>query len=311
MTLAPAETPPHAARARPWVAIVGNPRSGAGANRSRVQALAEALHERGIEARVFWDRDARRHVLGAPRARDQIHCVVVAGGDGTVAEVINECPDLPVAILPLGNENCLARKLGLPRAPADLAEVIAEGRRRGIDLGVANGRLFTLMVTVGLDADVVRRFTKWRGRGGEFRRSSRLAYASHALQSVLSYRFPRLELEADGERVEGTGAYVFNVPGYALNLTFTPDARDDDGLLDWLVFQGGGPFRLVCFHAAVAAGLHLRWSDVRHGRAKRIRIRSESPLPVQIDGEAAGTTPVEIGIRALAGEVIVGNGRVR
>lgn len=309
MAIAATETSSDAPRDRPWVAIVGNPYSGAGANRERVEALSRALHEWGLEVRAFWDLDARRHVLGSARARERICCVVVAGGDGTVADVFNECADLPVAILPLGNENCLARELGLRGDPEALARAIAEGRRHRLDLGVANGRLFSLMVTAGPDADVVRRFAECRSLGGALCRSSRLAYVGHAIASALSYRFPEIELEADGERVSGTGVYVFNVPGYALGLRFTPDARDDDGLLDWLVFQGRGPLRLACFHAAVATGRHLRWSDVRYGRARRVRLRSISPVPVQIDGEAAGTTPVDIGIRPLAGEVIVGNGR--
>ena len=63
---------------------------------------------------------------------------LAAGGDGTVVDVVNRHPDLPLAVLPMGTENLLARFLGLPSSGRELAELIAEGCTRKIDIGRAN-----------------------------------------------------------------------------------------------------------------------------------------------------------------------------
>jgi len=88
---------------------------------------------------------------------------VVADGGGTVADVINETGGaLPLAVLPLGNENLFARAFGFTSDAGTLACAIAGGRTRTIDLGQANGRLFALMLGVGFDADVAHRVARWR-----------------------------------------------------------------------------------------------------------------------------------------------------
>ena len=85
--------------------------------------------------------------------------------------------------------------------------------------------------------------------------------------SIGWYSFPTVELEADGQRFEGTLAMVFNVPRYALGLRLCPDACPDDGWLDWVVFARPGTVRLAVYAAAVALGQHRRLSDVHYGRA--------------------------------------------
>ena len=95
-------------------------------------------------------------------------------------------------------------------------------------------------------------------------------------------------LEADGERVTGTHAFVFNLPRYALGLPLAPEARDDDGLVNWVVFERPGLRNLLRYLWATARRRHLLRSNVRHGTAARLRITSQQPLPVQVDGEPAG-----------------------
>lgn len=291
--------------ARQWVAVVGNPYSGRGANQRRVQELCDALRNLGLASRTFWDVDEPRRALGGRNRIKGLRCVVVAGGDGTVADALNHGAPAPLAILPLGNENALARRLGFSSDAASLARAIARGRSRRMDVGEAAGRAFGLMVSVGLDAEVARRFAEWRGGAGPLRRAGRWSYAGPLLGALLEYRYPKVELEADGRRAGGTCALVFNAPAYALGLRFAPDGRDDDGLLDWVVFQGRGALRLASFYYAVRRGTHLRRPDVRHGRTRRALITSDGRAPVQIDGEEAGFAPVEVGIRPGAVEVIV------
>jgi diacylglycerol kinase (ATP) len=141
----------------PWVAIQRNPVSGAGAKRAEILALCKQLRRLGIRLRVFSRRERLAERLGRPDGRNGLICLVAAGGDGTVGDLINRFPDLPLTILPLGTENLLARHLGIPCNGQFVAEVIAQGITRRIDIGLLNGKRFTLMVSAGFDADVVHR----------------------------------------------------------------------------------------------------------------------------------------------------------
>ena len=126
------------------------------------------------------------------------------------------------------------------------------------------------------------------------------SYVLPIATSMCRYPFPTVELEADGQRVAGALAMVFNVPRYALGLRLCPDALPDDGWLDWVVFLRPGRVRLAIYAAAVILGRHRRLRDVRYGRARQIRLRSAAQVPLELDGEAADFTPIEISVERSA-----------
>jgi diacylglycerol kinase family enzyme len=233
--------------------------------------------------------------------------VVAAGGDGTVSDVINEMPpEIPFAALPTGNENLFAREFGFTRDALRLAQWIAKGGTRQIDLGRSGGRLFSVMLSAGLDADVVHRLVAWRRQGTALRRVRRLSYAKPIVATLRSYAYRPITLEADGSSVVGTHAFVFNLPQYGFQLPFARHASAEDGMLDWLVFERAGLGAVLSYFWSLIRLKHLARPDVRHGRGRRIRISGTAPVPVQMDGEAAGTTPVDVQVAPRALRVIVG-----
>ncbi len=294
----------HIVADRARVGIMANPYSGFGANRRRVEKLTEALRRQGLKPRPIWDR-AERAVLQESGWLGSCRCVVAAGGDGTVSDVINSRPGVPLAVLPLGTENLFARDFGFTTDVEALARAILAGQSRTIDLARAGGRLFSLMLGVGFDADVAHRVARWRVAGRHLRRVTYLSYVGPILNALRDYRHDPIELEADGIRVRGAHAWVFNVPRYSLGLQFAPHARDDDGWLDWVVFERPGARSLLSCTWAVRRGRHLALPGVRHGRARSIRITAEKPVPVQADGDEAGWTPVEVQVVPRALQVIV------
>ena len=108
----------------------------------------------------------------------------------------------------------------------------------------------------------------------------------------------------DGPRLRGALAMVFNLPRYGFGLDLCPDAAPGDGLLDYVIFERPGPLRLAAYALAVLRGHHLRRPDVHHGRARRVRITCAEPVPMEIDGEAAGFAPVDIKVLPGALRVI-------
>jgi diacylglycerol kinase family enzyme len=282
------------------ILVAANPFSGAAANPARVAALERELRALGVESRVVWDARQRAAMLGDPAAMHGCRAVVAAGGDGTVAQVLNELPaGVPLAVLPAGTENLFAAAFGFGREPAPLARALAACRTRALDVGRAASagrtRLFALMLSAGFDAEVVRRLGEWRAAGAVgLRRVTRASYVAPIATALLTYRHPALSVSAGDTRVTGAHCVIANAPGYALDLPLVPAARADDGALDWVVFERGGVGALAMYSWATWRGRHLARADVRAGRATRLSVDAAAPIPVQVDGDPWGSTPVEV-----------------
>jgi diacylglycerol kinase family enzyme len=274
------------------VPILANPRSGSGKSRRIVEELVIALRGWGLTPALCWQRE-ELDALVAEAGREEVRCVVAAGGDGTLLEVINRAAGIPATVLPLGNENLVARHCGIARSGRFLAETIAAGRVRRFDLARANGRLFCLMASVGLDADVVHRVHR-RRRG----HINRLSYLVPFLQALQSYRFPLVDvqIEDSGECLHGATVFVFNLPEYALGLPIAADGCAEDGLLDLCVFERTGVLELFRYLAAVVARKHRNLPDFQHRRVRQVRLSSGGAAPLQIDGDPAGCLPAMIEI---------------
>jgi len=288
--------------AKKRVAILANPRAGTGKAHRLVEGLVGSLRGRGMVPHLFWQRE-ELSALVANGEGHELRCVVAAGGDGTLLEVLNRAPGLPVTMLPLGNENLVARYCKLTRSPRLVADVVLGGRLRRTDLARANGRLFCVMAGVGLDAEVVRRVHE-RRRG----HINKLSYAVPILQAINSYAYPTVEaqVEETGERLRGAMAFVFNIPRYALGLPLARGAEPDDGRLDLYVFERPGLLRLARYLWAVWRGRQHLLPDYQHRSVRRVRLWSERPAPVQTDGDPAGWLPASLEVVPQALTLVVG-----
>jgi diacylglycerol kinase family enzyme len=299
---------PPAARGR--VVVAANPFSGRGPNAQRVAMLVGALRMRGLEPRVVWEPAERAAALAGVEPGQT---VIAVGGDGTVAAVINELPPAAtLAILPAGNENLFARALGFPADPVALAGGVAAGVTRAIDLGRATAtaggrtrtRLFSLMLSAGFDAEVTRRVAEWRGAGAALKRVSRRSWVRPLARSILSYRYPPLTVSADDATLGAVWCVVSNVPAYALGLRLVDGGRPDDGRLDWLACERRGLPALARYAWAARRGRLAACAGTRAGTAARVRVDGATPVPVQVDGDAWGATPVDIEVLPGALRVI-------
>jgi diacylglycerol kinase (ATP) len=279
-----------------WVGFAVNAASGRGGGRAAVAKLVRELERLGVESRVAWTLDERRALVDAAASGGdgRCRCLVAVGGDGTVAALINERPEVPIAVMPAGTENLFAGHFGFGRNPARAASRIVEGRSSPLDLGLIDGRRFALMAGFGFDADVVSRHHAARvGRSGQLRTTHRAAYVEPVLRSTFAYRFPPLTLTVEGvdgreETLTGTTVFVFNLPRYALGLPFAPRAVGDDGWLDLVVFRDPGAFRALHYLWLVVRGLHLDRPGITHRRVRKVAIEAAGAVPVQLDGDPGG-----------------------
>jgi diacylglycerol kinase family enzyme len=283
------------------VLVLANPRAGSASSASAIDSLLRRLRWFGFESKVYWHPQELEH---AASECSSLRCVVAAGGDGTVLELLRRAPGVPITILPLGTENVLARHFGLNQPARTIAAAIAAGWTITIDLGKANGRTFALMASAGLDAEVVHRLHASR-RG----HITHFSYGGPLVRSFRDYPFPQIEIEVmdSGERLSGALALVFNVPRYGLGLPLAPHGRANDGLLDLYLFEKPGLIALAKYAVAVLRGGYSERRDVYHRQAKGYRLRSALPVPVQIDGDPFGHLPITLEVVPRALSLVVPN----
>jgi diacylglycerol kinase (ATP) len=247
----------------------------------------------------------------ARRAAEQgVERVVAAAGDGTVREVIDGLAgsQVPLAIIPLGTGNVLARELKLPldswrpRGLQRSLDVIRAGHVRAVDLGSGNGNLFVLMAGVGFDAAVVRGVRPhWKDRLGSW------AYLLAIAETLASARPARFRVHGDGGGFEGKAwaVVVGNAASYAWKLHLGPNAKMDDGLLNVVVFRDAPRARFASLIVEAVWAGHQTSRYVTQFAASQVHIEADPPAPVQMDGDALATTPLSVTLRRGALRLIV------
>ena len=278
------------------VLIVFNPAAGSGRSRRLSHALA-ALRARGLRPELAETRgpgDAAR--LARDAAGRGVAVVVAAGGDGTIAEVASGLAGSAavLGILPLGTANVLALELGVPSAPERAAAVLAAGRTAMLHAGLARfgdgrERLFVQMLGAGFDAAVVAHLDPALKR-----RIGRLAYVWQSLMELPRYGFPAIAAELDGVPIAAASIIVTKGRLYAGRYRIAPAARPAEPGFQVVMFRRPGALQAALAGAALPLGLLPRLPGVQIVAAGRIRLSSVLPVPVQADGDPAGTLPVAV-----------------
>jgi diacylglycerol kinase family enzyme len=281
------------------VLLVCNPTAGAGHRVAELEELKRRLESRGLIVEFVTDLEQLASLATSLRHAGRLRVVIACGGDGTVAEVVNRVGvQAPVTVYPMGTANLLAGYLGIPRDAAAMARLVAdEGVVARLDAGLANGRLFLLMVGCGFDADVVRRLhTRRRGRHITY-----FTWTQPIFEAMRSYTYPGLRVICtlpDGEQITQRAHWAFavNLPVYAAALSVAPEARAADGQLHVCTFHGGSLWHGIKYVGHILLGRHQRLSGYKCEVATHVRIEADEPVPYQLDGDPGGMLPLEIEI---------------
>ena len=235
--------------------------------------------------------------------------VVVAGGDGTVVKAIDQLRDrnIPIAILPLGSANNIARSLGIDADPIEMARAGWEqAEERRLDIGTASGpwgtRIFVEAVGLGVLAEAAAAIDERDVQGPE---RSRLA--REVLYEMLADAQPQeMKFVVDGQEIEVPVllAEIMNTAATGPRLSLAPAARPGDGLLDLVWLEAGARAETLSWLEEPAQGAPpLR---ARQGRAaafewRRGRLHVDDAFPKP----PARPCPIEVGLLPCAMTVVV------
>ena len=270
------------------------------------EELRRAVESAGLDVEL---EPSRRPDESARTARERgFERVIAAGGDGTLRSVAS-ATDLPVAILPLGTSNSVARSVGISLRVGEAIHVAAHGEARPVDMGVLEGpnvpggRLeFLLCASAGADAEVVRRYEGTRAGHSSF-----LRYAAVATSTAAIYESMPIDVTSDG-RPTAMGVkevIVSNMRVYGGWFVYTPDADPADGLLDVAAVRAYGVVGLTSALARAYFGGAQRPSRTLLFRTRSMRWEGDPRVPVSADGEPAGHLPVDITVRPGAVRLVL------
>jgi len=220
----------------------------------------------------------------------EVDLVILGGGDGTMnaaAEALVET-GLPLAILPLGTANDLARSLGLPLDPLAAAKFIPGAQPQPVDLGWVSGHYYFNVASIGFSAELAGELTsEAKKRFGVF------GYAVAAVRVLRRVRPFGVTIEHDGkvEKVTTIQVSVGNGRHYGGGMTVEQEAAVDDGNLDFYSLEVAHWWRLLALLPALRRGTHGKAADVRAFKTREIRLTTRKTRPINTDGELTTHTP--------------------
>jgi diacylglycerol kinase (ATP) len=237
----------------------------------------------------------------ARRAAEQGASLLVAvGGDGTVNEVVQGLAgrEVELAVIPRGTGWDFVRTYGIPRRFDEAVAVARDGRARTVDLGRAHYRAwdgaqaeswFANIASAGMSGAIAKRANETsKALGGK------VSYLWATLAVFARWRNDEVRVAVDGERRTGRMHDVIVANGRYLGggMMICPEAEPDDGLFDVLLIGDLTKRDLLLTLPKTYRGTHLPHPKAELLRSARVEVDADEPLPIELDGEQPGTTPV-------------------
>lgn len=284
--------------------IIRNPASRHSLDERRLNAALEIARAAGWDLRAATtEQENHATELARDAAARGVDIIVVNGGDGTINEAVNGIAGTAtaLAVLPGGTANVWAGEIHMRRDPVKAMHQIVHGERRRIDVGRADGRCFLLMAGIGFDAEIIPRVS---------RRLKRLigpfAYIVAGIIAVfrVKTRQARVRIDDAASDMPVYWMLISNTRSYGGITDIMLRAEADDGLIDVGVMHRGGPWHMAIDGIRVLLKRHEGSPNVDYTKARAVAIETPG-LPVQLDGEPWGATPMRFEAWTQALTVIV------
>ena len=291
--------PPQFTMSRRKACLIFNPVAGNTDSNQELERIKELL-----SAQFELDVQFTTEEIGADKLaqeavkKDEFEIIIAAGGDGTLSEAAKALGETttPLGVIPRGTANAFAAALGIPDTLDEACETILSGKTRRIDIGRCNGRLMTLLAGIGFEAETIENASREAKQ-----RWGALAYLLSGIQQLRELELFDAEIETDDKiiKVSAGALTVANAaPPTSILAQGPAGILYDDGLLDITIISSN------TWASAIAASYHLlqtglrgdaaKRDDIGYIRTKQVKITTDPPQKIVLDGEMIGHTPLEV-----------------
>lgn len=278
--------------------LIFNPVAGQGDSEKDLNTIRDLLSpvfDLDIE---FTKKDLRTDQIAQKVVKNGAELVIAAGGDGTLSAVAKALiqTDIPLGVIPRGTANAFASALGIPDTIEKSCQTIVDGKVRRLDVAKCNDKPMLLLAGVGFEAETVE--------GAPRETKSKWGALAYLLSGIKQLNdIDRFEVEIETEekiiRTTATAITVANVaPATSVLAQGPAGIICDDGFLDITIVASSS------WASAIAASYHLLQTglrgdaatrdDIGYLRAKQVKVTTEPPQKVVLDGELIGETPIKV-----------------
>lgn len=281
--------------------LISNPTAGSDGGGMRLRRLKATLNGMGAHITHMPTQEAgHAERIAYEHDLSLFDRILIAGGDGTLNEVVNGLarrPDdhfnLPLVFAPFGTANVLAHELALDRSIDGMARRAVHGTPLSVTPGISNGRRFLLMVSAGLDSVAVAGIDP-----GIKQATGPLAYIWSGLKALGRFGQMKVTVSVDGApAIDGVTVIITRGHKYGGPFITVPSARLEDDALHAVVFKRAGLPSLLGYAWGMSLGRLEHHPDIAilSGRTVRVETPADA-LPVQADGDITTATPLDVSL---------------
>ena len=283
------------------VLLIYNPKAGGGKSVQFLEEVKSLFEKYSIDYEIDITKDLQQlHKTMIEKDFKPFDGLVVAGGDGSVFNVLNEYmklpnrPEIPFGVLPVGTGNSLSRDIIDGDAPLeDFVKVIKEAKVRYFDLAKVESSKETFyyanMMGFGFITDVSETASK-------LKRFKKMSYSLGVLYNTIKLNTFNLKITIDGVEQNWDNVFVIisNSKYTGGNYLIAPRAEVDDGKLDLIVLNKLKRIHLLQTFPKIFDGSHVDTPYVDYIQAKTIKLETKEPKVLSPDGEIYGEFPVTV-----------------
>lgn len=278
--------------------VVLNPVAGKGEGLSRKPWLIERLDQMELQYKLQVSQsEGEIEQIARNLDEKETDLLIVVGGDGSLVEAVNGLigKSIALAVLPMGTGNDFVRSLEDKIDPETVLRAIETDSLRSVDVGMTNDRFFINVTGFGIDSYILANMEKIkRFFGGS------AAYFVSTIYTLLGYRSQRVRIRFDDQDFEKDVMLtaICNGRYFGGGMMISPNSCVDDGLFDLVIVRKLGKLKFIRLFKRVYKGTHIEVDEVEVYRSSRFVIESETEIPINVDGNLYGTTPLEVRVTA-------------
>lgn len=308
-----------------WQVIL-NPHAGCGKGRRDKTKIISILNQSGLQYSMHESEYAgHSFILAKDLALNGATHFIVAGGDGTLNEIVNgifngknnQCDKIVIGMLPVGTGNDWIRTFGIPDHYQMAMDIILKGKTVVQDVGLIEyteqersiSRYFVNIAGFGFDAMVATRANNLKNNGI----SGLRVYIESFLWSYLNYNAGQTSVVIDGEKLSvnlfsaSVGIGKFNGGG----MMQVPDANPVNGSFHITIIREMSLWGILSNFKKLYNGSFVRDYRVSTHIGKQVQISAIKPLPGETDGESMGNSNFNLQIIPHQLRVIYGEDKFR